>query len=724
MKQNKHLVAFITAILFMFATVTLYAGGTYKMVNVGKIQARIFDHGHQSETESNIGGRPCVSVYYFDGNNSPGTSFFFRDFGFRNNGIRIGVKEWKDENGTLYPVRLAGAPYGTSDAERIMFAVPDEKQVTVRRYMRYQPPSIVVDGRILNDPFPIDEADEVRPDVIPGTADVMVESYIRTWIGLDVHQRVLGWSQTHHDDYIVWDLVFKNSGNVDQDAEIELPNQILDSLYIMRSIGCQPGRGRQKEWSSWYGCCPGDSLRIMYNYSHRTKNATIDDFGAPSNDNNQPRLYGPGYGGQATLFVSQAPNDMVNDNLAQPQMHTIWSYRLLYLKEHSLLHSPAEWELAYDVMKRGLWPQYSTPLLEGTYPGTFHEVPADDRGIKFVNDFPGWGGAWHSIVFCSYGPYRLAPGDSIRIVYALAFGSISKRKAFEIGRQWYNKTCTWEGADNLPPQYQAFPDLYGDTNDWAKDCWVASGKDSLFRNASAAQWNVRQNYNIPVPPPPPSLTITSLPDRIRLEWGNESEAASDFAGYRVYRTIGSYNDSAWVKIYECGAGTANSTVVHTYDDLNAVRGTSYYYYVTAFDDGVQNGVDFHGKKESLESGMYANMTTQPALLSRAPGASLEAIRVVPNPFSLAAEDIQFPGDKNRIMFYNLPPTCTIRIFSESGDLVKTIEHTDGSGDAAWGILQNEQQTTNTGQIPVSGIYIANITTPDGQRKNVKFLIVR
>jgi hypothetical protein len=122
--------------------------------------------------------------------------------------------------------------------------------------------------------------------------------------------------------------------------------------------------------------------------------------------------------------------------------------------------------------------------------------------------------------------------------------------------------------------------------------------------------------------------------------------------------------------------------------------------------------------------MYLNMTTLPASLQRAPGNSLDEIRVVPNPFSLAAQKIQYPGDPNKIMFLNLPPECTIRIFSESGDLVKTIEHTKGSGDAGWGVLANEQQTSDTGQRPVSGLYIANITTPDGQTKNVKFVIVR
>jgi hypothetical protein len=78
------------------------------------------------------------------------------------------------------------------------------------------------------------------------------------------------------------------------------------------------------------------------------------------------------------------------------------------------------------------------------------------------------------------------------------------------------------------------------------------------------------------------------------------------------------------------------------------------------------------------------------------------------------------------MFYNLPPECTIRIFSESGDLIRTIEHTSGTGDESWGLknFKNDHQATSDGQRPVSGLYIANIVTPDGQTKNVKFLIVR
>ncbi|MDZ7332850.1 MAG: fibronectin, partial [candidate division KSB1 bacterium] len=48
-----------------------------------------------------------------------------------------------------------------------------------------------------------------------------------------------------------------------------------------------------------------------------------------------------------------------------------------------------------------------------------------------------------------------------------------------------------------------------------------------------------------------------------------------------------------------------------------------------------------------------------------------------------------------------PPFCTIKIFTERGDLIYTIEHTDGSGDAEWNSI------TSSRQVVVSGVYIAH-----------------
>jgi len=104
---------------------------------------------------------------------------------------------------------------------------------------------------------------------------------------------------------------------------------------------------------------------------------------------------------------------------------------------------------------------------------------------------------------------------------------------------------------------------------------------------------------------------------------------------------------------------------------------------------------------------------------------LSKIRVVPNPYSVEAEKLQYPGEPDKIMFVNLPPVCTIKIYTESGDLINTLQHTDGSGNEAWVDPTGQYyQVTSSTQIPASGLYFAHIVTPDGRSTNVKFVIVR
>jgi hypothetical protein len=173
-------------------------------------------------------------------------------------------------------------------------------------------------------------------------------------------------------------------------------------------------------------------------------------------------------------------------------------------------------------------------------------------------------------------------------------------------------------------------------------------------------------------------------------------------------------------IYEVtGSGT------HSYDDATAERGKAYYYYVTAFDNGTANGPDVYAPAggEVLESGQYTNMTTAPAYLTRPPGETLEDIRVVPNPYNFSATDLNYPGEANKIMFLDLPLECTIYIYNETLDLIKTIEHY-GSGDEPWGLTPEEHMATETGQLVVSGLYIAVIETPEGESAIRKIVIVR
>jgi hypothetical protein len=102
---------------------------------------------------------------------------------------------------------------------------------------------------------------------------------------------------------------------------------------------------------------------------------------------------------------------------------------------------------------------------------------------------------------------------------------------------------------------------------------------------------------------------------------------------------------------------------------------------------------------------------------------MDAIRIVPNPYNISvAEDPGHPlswGSQDRIAFLNIPGDCTIRIYTELGELVRTILHTDGSGDAFWDL------TTSSRQVVVSGIYIAVVENHEtGERAMRKFVIIR
>lgn len=218
---------------------------------------------------------------------------------------------------------------------------------------------------------------------------------------------------------------------------------------------------------------------------------------------------------------------------------------------------------------------------------------------------------------------------------------------------------------------------------------------------SRAKRNYDMNYEIPQPPlPPPVFEVESGGDLIKLKWSaSPSGGDPDFAGYRIYRAIGK-PDTVFTEIFACGKGTANPEIVHTYNDVDAVRGYSYYYYIVAFNDGSNNQTDAnpHG---SLHSSKYYTRTTEPAYLKRKSGTSLSQIRIVPNPYYIkaSAREMQFPKEYDKIMFYNVPGKCKIKIYTERGDLVASIDHNDGSGDEAWNSI------TDYRQVIVSGIYL-------------------
>lgn len=301
-------------------------------------------------------------------------------------------------------------------------------------------------------------------------------------------------------------------------------------------------------------------------------------------------------------------------------------------------------------------------------------------------------GYWEWMV--TFGPWpELNPGESIHIVSAWIVTGPSIEENKRVGRMWS------EGSISFAE----------------KEAFLDSGLDSLKAAVDVAHkaWNNREVNSVvglqPVLPPTPDwpsrVEITSGPDQNELSWAAVPGAAS----YRVYRMAGFETKPPGLR----DVFTVNGT---SYNDDTVIRGTRYYYAVTA--------VDANG----LESSFFATRTLGDGVSPfRAPGRDITSVRIVPNPFQIQGGDLEqggfnFTGQANKLLFVNLPASAIIRIFSITGDLIQEFEHTAGSGDLSWDLMINDNN-----QFLVSGIYFAHIESRDPQVPGThieKFIVVR
>ncbi len=684
-----------------------------------------------------------------------------------NTGFHLACRDWTEaregvgyETGTTYDYWIAGAGHnGPTEATNFMPIPEEDDGLTIHKYWRYDPPMVEVDGvraMDINNILRSDEGDVVDPDYINNTsttADIMIESSVNTMMGITIHQKVYAWSQKNHDDYHIYDVTMTNTGNLDLDDEIETTQTIKD-LYFSRTPHYT------NYWASWewlpafIGEFPGDSLRASYTYPARNQSWQTDLLGQVITTGGEAGFMElPFVIGDATLFVSSGPDmvDIEDDDPSQPRttltqcQDNTWergsAEALTPTERQSVYRSAAEGGTVPGIFWGGvISPEYADATLAYPGIGCHHSVSVDEwclYGYDVKNVYDSGVTNSRAVSQSSFGPFTLEHGESIRFVTARGAGSISPEKNWEVGNAWNAGTADalWTGPWNLSPVNTVYPELSPTDNDKAKDSWVLTGIDSFMVNMYNAQWNFRQGYEIPTAPPPPSLEVKSLPDGVRLTWGVESDAAADLDGFRIYRSKG-YREPRPASGQLVGSIELIDTVskdTHTYTDVTAERGQAYYYAVTAIDDGTnipdvsdEDGDLLYPTNQVLESGIYLNLTTIPALLTMEPGEELSDIRVVPNPFNINATNQQYVGvDENKITFLGLPPVCTIRIFTESGDLIETIEHTNESGYEAWGGKVPERHSASmSGQRVVSGIYIAHFETPDGGSIIRKFVVVR
>ena len=93
--------------------------------------------------------------------------------------------------------------------------------------------------------------------------------------------------------------------------------------------------------------------------------------------------------------------------------------------------------------------------------------------------------------------------------------------------------------------------------------------------------------------------------------------------------------------------------------------------------------------------------------------ALNLINIVPNPY-YAYSGYETGQLDNRVRITNLPPTCTVRIYTLSGALVRTYTKSDNLTYLDWN-LQNHSN------VPIaSGLYLIHIDVPGVGEKTLKW----
>jgi len=192
------------------------------------------------------------------------------------------------------------------------------------------------------------------------------------------------------------------------------------------------------------------------------------------------------------------------------------------------------------------------------------------------------------------------------------------------------------------------------------------------------------------------------------------------------------------------------TFNYIFEDENVINGIEYTYSVVAYDMGVEPSkkttyLDLgNGQYETIVDTNYSNPNNWAdpdgyaslenskgtTVLDRnfikvypgtSPMQNLDNVMVVPNPY-LGGSSYNESEHLRRIRFTNLTKSCTIRIYTLTGELVNKIEHLDdSSGNAFWDLRTINNQETGP------GLYIFHVQSIDADDVDAytgKFAIVR
>ena len=95
---------------------------------------------------------------------------------------------------------------------------------------------------------------------------------------------------------------------------------------------------------------------------------------------------------------------------------------------------------------------------------------------------------------------------------------------------------------------------------------------------------------------------------------------------------------------------------------------------------------------------------------------LHTVRVVPNPY-LGNARCETQEGSHKVQFTNLPATCSIRIYTLAGELLSTLDHTNGTGTEDWNLMSQAWRGI------AAGVYLFNVESEFGNFTG-KFAVVK
>ena len=617
-------------------------------------------------------------------------------------GLWLGCTNWKDAGGTTWLQKVVHV------GPRVN-GLGEFYPVSFKTINRFDPPSVYADGNATVGGAPLSTS-TTDPSL---KCDRMIVNVDNTAIGVTMTRKILAWCQTYNDNYFIYDYTFTNTGMIDGTSAAPLASQTVTGFYVFiqsRYSCTYDGSQEIGNPTSWginsMNDCRGDGVkpdpvgqqfRCRFTWQGFYPSfAAYNNIGAPMftpkipwNDPSDTvgRLAAAQFVGTVTLHADRSATDSTDDP-SQPATTT-------YIGSDEKVTPPesnnSQFNIAYMAS------EYNVMSSGHANPRHADRVQPDGAFDTGTND-PSLGTSGGFSNADGYGPYTLAPGQSIHIVCAEGVAGLSREACIRVGRA-----------------YKALP--LDPAHIKAKNDSVLTGRDSLFQTFKRAMANYNSGYAIPQAPLPPKvLNVNSQGDGVALSW-DVYTGDPQLAGFQIWRAR-DRSDGTYTLVASLPASA------RSYKDTALSRGFDYYYYVlstgptVASDPSGSTPVGSLLTSNRLMSQTYDHVN----LLRASVETPLSSIRIVPNPFSIASDisRLRFGATVgDRIAFFNIPGHCKIRIYTETGELIKEILHTNGSGDEYW------NSNTSSGQVIVSGIYIVifeNMQT--GERAIKKLAVIR